>query len=200
MREPVMDIPGLPLSIGRSWFLQDVDGVRVFTHNGATLGQGAELVVIPEHDFAFAIVANSTAAGLTASDVIQAALASYPGLEALSGKTGILRAFIAPADVPAVTLPPEKLAEYAGRYAAPGLSYRVDLRDDALEFAEEPVEPQGTVQSAIQPMPTGPAPIGFLEEDDATLGGARLPFVRDDAGRVGWLSIGARLIPRADGD
>jgi CubicO group peptidase (beta-lactamase class C family) len=198
MREPVMDIPGLPLRIGRSWFLQDVDGVRVFTHNGATLGQGAELVVIPEHGFAFAIVANSSAAGPTASDVIQAALASYPGLESLAGKVGILRAFIAPVDVPTVELPPEKLAEYAGSYVAPGISYSVALRDGALEFADEPVGETDTLQSAIQPMSTGPAPVTFLAEDEAILGGARLPFVRDSAGRVAWLSIGARLIPRSD--
>jgi len=201
MREPSMDIPGLPLSIGRSWFLQDVDGVNVFTHNGATLGQGAELVAIPEHDFALVVLANSSAGGLTAMDVIDAALASYPGLEALSGKVGILHAFLAPADAQPVTLPPKKLAEYVGRYAAPGVSYSVAPRNGALELDTEPVEAIDTVQAAIQPMPTAPipTPIDFLAEDEGVGGGLRFPFVRDDAGRVGWFSAGARLLPRVAG-
>jgi hypothetical protein len=90
-----------------------------------------------------------------------------------------------------------KLAEYAGHYTAPGLSYRIALRDDALEITDEPTGPTDTVQSAIQPLPaTEPAPIAFLAEDEALLGGGRLPFVRNDDGQVGWLSTGARLVPR----
>jgi hypothetical protein len=108
-----------------------------------------------------------------------------------------MRAFLAPADASTVNLPAEKLAEYAGHYTAPRLSCRIALRDGTLEFTDEPTGPTDTVQSALQPLPaTDPAPIGFLAEDEATLGGGRLPFVRNDGGEVGWLSIGARLIPR----
>jgi hypothetical protein len=30
--------------------------------------------------------------------------------------------------------------------------------------------------------------------------GARLPFVRDAEGRIGWVSLGLRLVPRDDGE
>ena len=39
MQEPAMPIPGTSLQIGRDWFVQDVAGMRVFSHDGDTLGQ-----------------------------------------------------------------------------------------------------------------------------------------------------------------
>ena len=39
MQEPAMPIPGTSLQIGRDWFVQDVAGMRVFSHEGDTLGQ-----------------------------------------------------------------------------------------------------------------------------------------------------------------
>lgn len=200
MREPVMDAPGLPVSMGRNWFVQEVAGTRVFLHNGDTPGQHAEFLAVPEHGFAFVLLTNSSGGGLAAMQILDAALASYPGLEPLSGKVGLTQAFLVPADAPTVALPPEKLAEYAGRYADPGAIHTVVVRDGGLEVTSEVIEAPGTFQSAIQPLPSLPVAIAFLAEDEGVVNGVvRQPFVRDAAGRVGWLSSGLRLIPRADG-
>ena len=38
----------------------------------------------------------------------------------------------------------------------------------------------------------------FLATDMAVVHGRRFPFVRDAAGRVEWVQVGLRLLPRAD--
>ena len=38
MREPAMPVPGTSMQMGRDWFVQDVEGTRVFFHGGDTLG------------------------------------------------------------------------------------------------------------------------------------------------------------------
>lgn len=200
MREPVMDAPGLPISMGRNWFVQDIGGTSVFLHNGDTAGQHTEFLAVPEHGFAFVLLTNSTGGGLAAMQVLDAALASYPGLEALSGKAGLTQAFLVPADAPTVDLPAETLVEYAGRYADPGSVHTVVVRGGVLEMTSEVIEAPGTFQPAIQPLPSLPVTVAFLGEDEGVVNGVvRQPFVRDAAGRVGWLSSGLRLIPRADG-
>ena len=50
---------------------------------------------------------------------LDAALANYSGLAFLSGKVGIIQAMSADPRTPTVSLPPEQLAEYAGRFATP---------------------------------------------------------------------------------
>jgi hypothetical protein len=54
----------------------------------------------------------------------------------------------------------------------------------------------GSWQPAFQPAAAPPASISFLAKDMGVSNGARLPFVRDADGRVGWVSVGLRLIPR----
>src|SRR5262249_31829272 len=39
MQNPAKPVPGLNLSIGRNWFVQDIGGVRAFMHGGDTAGQ-----------------------------------------------------------------------------------------------------------------------------------------------------------------
>jgi len=78
------------------------------------------------------------------------------------------------------------LAEYAGRYVDPGATDTYSLTADGLE-------------PTIAPPPPGPVPITFLAQDSAVAAGARLPFVRNASGGVGWVASGFRLRPRTDG-
>jgi CubicO group peptidase (beta-lactamase class C family) len=52
MQEPVVPVPGLPLSMGLDWFSQEVDGVRAIFHNGDTNGQHTVFLAVPERGFA----------------------------------------------------------------------------------------------------------------------------------------------------
>lgn len=90
MREPAMPIPGLPMQMGLDWFVQDVDGTRAFMHGGDTAGQHAELVAIPEQEFALVVLTNGQGGGaLAAMAVLDAALAQIPALAPLAGRLGL---------------------------------------------------------------------------------------------------------------
>lgn len=41
-----------------------------------------------------------------------------------------------------------------------------------------------------------PLPVSFVAKDTVALGSSVIPFIRDQAGCVGWVSLGLRLIPR----
>jgi CubicO group peptidase (beta-lactamase class C family) len=197
MRVPVLDAPGLAISMGRDWFVQEIDGIKVFQHNGDTNGFHTEFVAVPDFNFAFVLLTNGTGGTLAAMRALDAALAAYPGLESLSGKVGLTHATLAPQDAPAVELPSETLAEYPGQFGDPGGVYTIAEKDSGLELTIESILEPGTWQPAIHPVPTPPLPLTFLGKDEAVAAGvARFPIVRNADGNVGWISSGLRLIPR----
>lgn len=200
MQEPVMGVPGLPISMGRNWFVQDIDGVRVIIHNGDTLGQHTVFIAIPEKRFALVLLTNSLAGAVPAElATIDAALHAYPGLAPLAGKTGLSRAAMAPADAKTITLPAAELADYAGRFADPGVVSTFTVRNDQLTVLSEFIKVPNAMSAAVgPPAPQEPTAFDFLGRDAFTVGGGLLPFVRDDAGQVGWVASGLRLIPRAE--
>ena len=57
MKEPTVALRGSTLgdAIGICWFLRDVDGVRTVGHGGSANGQFAELLTVPERDFAVVV-------------------------------------------------------------------------------------------------------------------------------------------------
>jgi CubicO group peptidase (beta-lactamase class C family) len=201
MREPSIDIPGLPMQMGLDWFIQDVAGIRAFMHGGDTLGQHTEFVAIPEADFALIVLTNGQGGGsFAATAALDAALAQVPGLAPLAGKIGLIHALILPSDAPTVDLPLEQVAGYAGRYADLGQAYTFAQTDARLELTIETIEQPGAWVSALNPPPTPPAAVAFLAEDMAVANRQRLPFVRDAEGRVGWVGSGLRLLPRVDAE
>jgi hypothetical protein len=42
--------------------------------------------------------------------------------------------------------------------------------------------------------------VAFLAKDMALANRLRLPFIRDPEGRVGWVAVSLRLLPRVDAD
>jgi CubicO group peptidase (beta-lactamase class C family) len=198
MQQPAIGIAGLELSMGHGWFVQDVDGLRVIVHNGDTGGQHTTFIAVPEQRFALVMMVNNVLAGVWAElATLDAALNSYPGMASLVGKIGIPRALLASEGVPAIALPPHELAQYAGHFGDPGTAIEVVLTADALSMTTQPLRQQHTYQPALVP-PTSEsaAPITFQAVDAGVLGRVRLPFLRDDAGQVGWISSGLRLVPR----
>ena len=115
MQEPVQSVPGLNISIGRSWFVQDVGGVRAIMHNGDTAGQHTVFVAIPERQFAFVLFINNVMSGVPVEvDVLDKALASYPGLAELSGEMGFSRTLLTPPDAATVPLSEAEIGRVRG--------------------------------------------------------------------------------------
>lgn len=200
MQEPVKNVPGLPMRIGRNWFVQDIGGVRIIIHNGDTVGQHTVFIAIPEQRFALVLLTNSLTGAVAAElATIDAALRHYAGLAPLAGKVGLSRAGLAPPNATTVTVPATELTDYAGRFADPGIVSTLTVRDDELTVLSETIVVPNTMQPSVGPLPQHePIPLDFLAKDAAVAGGALIPFVRDDAGRVGWASGGLRLVPRAN--
>jgi len=84
MREPTAALSGSSLgdAVGIGWFLRDVDGARAFGHAGSANGQFAEMLLVPEKDFAVITLANSGPDnGLAFNrDIVRAGLESVAGL------------------------------------------------------------------------------------------------------------------------
>jgi CubicO group peptidase (beta-lactamase class C family) len=197
MREPVLPIPGTQLQIGRDWFVQDMAGTRVFFHGGDTLGQHTDFVAVPEQHFALVVLTNGQGGGSAAATAaLDAALAQFPALAPLVGQIGLGHALIAPPNAPTVTLPADKMAEYAGRYEDPSQVITFAPRGEELAVSIEQIFQPGSFLPAIQAPAAPPTPVAFLAEDMAVANQQRLPFVRDTEGRVQWVSAGLRLVPR----
>jgi CubicO group peptidase (beta-lactamase class C family) len=201
MREPAIAISGTSIQMGRDWFVQDIAGTRVFYHGGDTLGQHADFFAIPEQRFVLGVLTNGQGGGSPAATAaLDAALTQVPALASLAGKIGLIPALMAPPDAPTASLPGDELAAYAGRYADPGQVLSVAAQGEGLEVSVEPLNQPGVLQPAIIPPVAPSAPVTFLERDMAVVNGGRLPFVRDAAGRVQWVSSGLRLVPRVEAD
>jgi CubicO group peptidase (beta-lactamase class C family) len=199
MQQPAVAIPGLPAQMGMNWFVQEVAGMRAFMHGGDTLGQHTEFVAIPAQDFALVVLTNAQSGGSPAAvAALDAALAQVPALAPLAGQIGLAHALLLPGDAPTVDLPPGQVAEYAGRYADPGGANIFAQTDGGLELTIEKIVEPGAWLPAIAAPPAPPSPVRFLATDVAIANGLRLPFVRDAEGRVGWVAVGLRLLPRVE--
>ena len=61
MKEPTVALRGSSLgdAFGICWFLRDVDGVRTVGHGGSANGQFANLLMVPERNFAIVAMSNA---------------------------------------------------------------------------------------------------------------------------------------------
>jgi CubicO group peptidase (beta-lactamase class C family) len=83
MKEPTVELRGSSLgdAFGIAWFLRDVDGVRTVGHGGSTNGQFAELLTVPERDFAVVSLSNAGPDGIPFNQaVVRWALEHYLGV------------------------------------------------------------------------------------------------------------------------
>ncbi len=68
-------------AIGIGWFLREVDGVRTVGHGGSANGQFAELLIVPERNFAVMSLSNAGPDGIPFNQaVVRWALEHYLGI------------------------------------------------------------------------------------------------------------------------
>ncbi len=84
MKEPTVELRGSTLgdAFGICWFLRNVDGVRTVGHGGSANGQFAELLIVPERNFAVVAASNAGPDGGLAFNraVVRWALEHYLGV------------------------------------------------------------------------------------------------------------------------
>ncbi|MEV0150212.1 MULTISPECIES: serine hydrolase domain-containing protein [unclassified Nonomuraea] len=192
MREQTVELRASTLGdgFGICWFLREVDGVRTIGHGGSGNGQFAELLIVPEHDFAVVSLANAGPDGYPFNQaVVRWALEHYLG--------------VVDRDPEPIPYDQARAREVAGRYEIDAMN--LDLATDGFRLTlEVGIKPEiRQASEADMPPDYAPAGIGFLPGDgdeyivtEGGLKGQRGFFTRDDSGTVVGVDLAGRLFGR----
>lgn len=192
MRTPQMKKQGTDDEMGVGWHLRSMGGVRTASHGGTLGGHNLLLEIVPERNFAIAVLTNSNVGWRVIEAVEREALRSYLGLTYATNQAiahrGVLETL--PSATPLAKQP--LAAPYLGTYARP--MNTVEVREENGAAVVQVVQSSGVRGAAM--------PIAFFGDDRAvvTAGadlGQSVEFVRDAAGRVNWVRVAGRVAVRA---
>ncbi|MFF2511153.1 serine hydrolase domain-containing protein [Streptomyces sp. NPDC058086] len=193
MREQTVELRGSTLgdAFGICWFLRDVGGVRTIGHGGSANGQFAELLIVPERDFAAVALSNAGPEGGLAFNqaAVRWALEHYLG--------------VVDRDPEPLPHDEERAREAVGSYAndlmtltiatdGPGLTIECGIKPEIRAAADTELPPD---------LP--PAGLGLLPGDadeyivtGGGLKGQRGFFTRDESGAITGADLAGRLFSR----
>ena len=192
MQEPTAELRASNLgdAIGLGWFLRDVDGVRTVGHAGSANGQFAELLTVPERNFAVVSLSNASQGGIPFNQaVVRWVLEHYLGL--------------VDRDPEPIPFDAARAQELAGTYANEMMTFTIDTVGTRLRL-ELRIKPEirAAAEKAPPPDPS-PCDFGLLpgnkDEYIITSGefkGHRGFFTRDKSGAVVGVDLGGRLFSR----
>lgn len=180
MQRPHIDAAPIFGSVGLTWGVDDVTGVRLIHHGGGTNGQVAHLSFAPDSRTILAVLTNGQRGG----EVVQAALDRVVG--ALGGRK--------PERISVILEP----AEYLGVYRSPLLDAELATTDAGLRLTITSRGGFPTEDSPPMPSPP-PVTVEFLERDrlfvpDGPIAGTEAEFLRGPDGRIAWLRLGGRVM------
>ncbi len=190
MAEPTVTLRASSLgdAFGICWFVRDVGGVTTIGHGGSGNGQFADLLIVPERDFAVVSLANAGPGGHPANQAV---------LEwALSDMLGLREREVTPlADDPA------RAREAAGRYELDAMELHIATDGTGLTLAVG-IKPAIRAASETEMPPDyEAAALGLLPDDEYViteggLAGQRGYFTRDAAGAIIGADLAGRLFRR----
>ena len=171
---------------GLSWFLEYVAGAHIVQHGGATIGQMSLLTLLPEHNFAIAILTNADRGRFVTRNVTDWVLKHYLGLDK-------------PKPEPIET-PEEELATFTGLYRDPFVEIELGMLSGKLVSQE--VYKRG-YPNMDSPPPPAPPPMSLVrcEENrllilDGPYKDDTIEVIREADGSIGWLRMGGRIYKR----
>ena len=188
MKTPQLRKQGTDDEIGLAWHLRRVGPIRTAAHGGTLAGHILLLELVPERDFALAILTNSSDGWRLIQDVERAALASYHqatfGVNQAIAHRGLVETL---PRAERLTSQPD-LAPYVGSYRRPMNTTVVRVENGRLVVQVRP--------NAGDAQP--PMPVAFYGPDRAvvTQGPDKdqsIEFIRDDAGQVEWIRVVGRI-------
>jgi CubicO group peptidase (beta-lactamase class C family) len=192
MKTPQLRKQAMDDDIGIAWHLRTVGSVRTAAHGGTLAGHILLLELVPERNFAIAILTNSSNGWRVIQDVERAALASYHHATFAPNQAIAHRGLVEtlPRVVPLPAQP--DVAPYVGSYRRPMNATVVRVVDGGRLVVQ--VRP-----NTGDPQP--PMPIMFYGSDRAVVvEGAdkdqSIEFIRDAAGRVQWVRVVGRIAKR----
>jgi len=185
MQTPLVSA-GEGLQMGLSWFLRDVEGVRIVQHGGTTNGQHSLFEFAPERKFALTLLTNADPGPALNDEIERWVLQHYLGISEPE-----------PVHQPRSV---QELEEYVGAYDTSMTALTVVVDDGRLILEYELV---GDFPGDTPPPVPPPAAAAFYAPDgiitlDGPLENVKGEFLRDSDGRVAWLRFGGRLHRRRD--
>jgi CubicO group peptidase (beta-lactamase class C family) len=188
MQQPTVSTPGSALGdhVGLSWLLKDVDGRRLVSHGGTTIGQYSDFVLVPELGFGFTSLTNSSPGGPQLNHLLTR--------WALERCCGIVEA---PPEPRQVTR--DELDAYTGTYETIAVRCEITADDDLLTVAIA-IKP-GALGETEDPGPQPPIPLALTVGDQYVVpsgaaSGMTGYFTRSADGRVDGVHLGGRLATR----
>lgn len=168
--------------MGITWFINRSGSLTRYSHGGATNGQQALFVFIPEKDFALALLTNNDNGGVLNNNLLGLALEVYFGIKPKLPKP--------------IKVSTNELKEYVGSYRIGTEAFDLKLKNGELIFQHIPLGGFPTPDSPPGPaMP--PMRVAFYEKDqtlmlDEPMKNGIGDFIRDKNGRVQFFRIGGR--------
>lgn len=190
MRTSTVELRGSTLgdAFGICWFLREVDGVRTIGHGGSAHGQFAELLIVPERDFAVVSLTNAGPGGIPFNQaVVRWALAHYLG--------------VVDRDPEPLPHEPARAREVAGQYESDAMILLVEADEVAMRLTVG-IKPEIRAAADTEMPPDyPPAAMGLLPDDgyiitEGGLTGQRGFFARDERGAVVGLDLAGRAATR----
>ncbi len=200
MRDPTAELRASSLgdAIGIGWFLRDIGGVRTAGHAGSGNGQFAELLLVPDRDFAVVTAANASPGGVGCNQaIVRWALEHYLGVTGRDPEPD-------PYD-------PVRAAEITGGYENDAMTLTITADGTGLSGTglsgtglslEVLLKPELRAASKVElPADYDPFGIGLLPGDEyivtsGALKGQRGFFTRDTSGVVVGADLAGRLFSR----
>ena len=191
MRAAQLHKQGTDDDIGIAWHIRQLGPVRTFGHGGTLAGHILLLEIVPERNFAIAILTNANSGWRLIQDVEREALksylsATYAANQAIAHR-GLLETL--PSAEPLAQQPDP--AAYLGTYLRPGNAYVVRAERGKLFVQDRPNGGGSGRESAVAFY--GPDRLVVTEGPDR---GQSIEFVRDDEGRVKWIRVVGRAAVR----
>jgi CubicO group peptidase (beta-lactamase class C family) len=191
MQRPTVELRSSTLgdALGICWFLRDMGGVATIGHSGSSNGQFADLLIVPERNFAVVVTSN---AGPDAGLALNHAVVQW----VLEHRLGLVEHHPEP-----MPYDPVRTAEVAGSYENEIM--RVVVADNGSGLTVEClIKPEVRSASGTElPPDLPPAALGLLPGDDCMvteggLQGQRGFFTRDNRGIVIGIDLAGRLFTR----
>ncbi|MCC7117305.1 MAG: beta-lactamase family protein [Anaerolineales bacterium] len=181
MREPQVSAGGRG-EMGLTWFIQKVGSLTRYSHGGATHGQQAFFMFVPEKDFALAILTNSDNGGVINNRIAAQALKLYFGAENETPQT--------------FKKTSSELTEFIGSYRIGTEAFDLKAKNGMLIYQHIPLGGFPTPET-----PPGPAlppmRFAFCGPDlalglDEPMQGALGDFIRNAKGQIEYFRVGGR--------
>ena len=177
--------------IGLSWHMRRVGAIPTFSHGGTLGGHILLLEIVPERNFAIAILTNANTGWRLIQDVEREALKSYLGVAYSANQAIAHRGLVEtlPSVEPLATQP--GFAPYLGTYARPTNSYVVRADGGKLIVQDRPNSGGNGREFPVAFY--GPDRLVVTDGQDR---GQSIEFIRDDSGRVNWIRVVGRAAVR----